>query len=152
MDITSRTIYVENFPLETTRSLLDRLFGNFGTIENIELPTFGPEHPLCRGLAKPKTKGYAFIEFGSLDAAKHACSFFNKLDFILRDDLSEDHKTKKTKLDTDELVNKISDNLEYRRLLNVRVMTKEKHQEMVKRFGDMKFQSLVKTAELLIVT
>ena len=96
-------------------------------------------------------KGYAFIEFDSQDDAKKVVQFFNNLDFILRMS-SSDQPSKRAKLDGDEVSNKIINNLEFSKLLSMRVMPKKTHQELSQRYQESRHQSLVRAAQYLCIT
>lgn len=156
MDTSFRTIYIENFPLNASEKLLERLFSKFGPIKHINMPTFEPEHPLCRGLPKPKTKGYAFVEFSKRGDADQACRFFNDLNYIkLAARLFNGGDIR----DYDELAcesspttQSIIQNLEFRKLLLLRVMPKDRFQELSKQYNEKKLQSLINAARLLMVT
>lgn len=157
MDTSFRTIYIENFPLNASEKLLQRLFVNFGPIKHIELPTFEPEHPLCRGLPKPKTKGYAFVEFTKKDAADKACDFFNDLDYIKMAAQIHNGENVRTvvegwKLEDPSLAQSIVQNLEFRRLLLLRVMPKKQFQELSRAYNEKRLHSLIGAARLLMVT
>lgn len=149
--MSSSSLYIENFPLNTTEATLTKLFSHFGKVKRIELPHFEPEHPICRGLPKPKSKGYAFIEFMSKGDAEKAYIFFNDINHIVHvDDRSsivkyQDH----SELDT--LRIKIMQNLEFKSLLLIRVMPRQKFQELTRHYHEHKFQSSVRAAKLLLV-
>lgn len=157
MDTSFRTIYVENFALGTSQKLLERLFNYFGPIKHIDLPTFEPEHPLCRGLPKPKSKGFAFVEFKQKEAADKACQFFNDLDYIkMVAQLQRDGTLSTPECDIQASQNtmdrmKIIQNLEFRNLLLLRVLPKRKFQELSRGYNEKKLQTLVGAAKLLIV-
>ena len=142
---------MENFPLNTTETVLKKLFSKFGTIKRIDLPTFNPEHPICRGLPKPKVKGYAFIEFSSRDEANKATTFFNDLTFIQFNKQNIPNADSQLKGDDHELRIEIWQNLEFNELLNVRVMPKQTFQDLSDRYNDQKFKSLVRAAKLLAI-
>lgn len=153
MDVSSRTIYIENFPLNTSENTLSKLFKNFGKIKRIDVPTFEPQHPLCRGLPKPKAKGYATIEFTSKDAAEKALEFFNDLNYITQ--IFDDKASESTKNGDEQpdslLRNKIVNNLEFKNLLLLRVMSFRTFQDLKERYNEQRFQSLVRAAKLLII-
>lgn len=144
MENNLRTLYVENFPLETSKTTLTKLFNNFGKVTRVELPTFSPEHPLCKGLPRPKSKGYAFIEFLKQVEARRAQEFFNNLDIIL-------HKDIENTQGMDEICNKIIYNLEYRNLRYLRVMTKEDFTNLTNLYTGQRLSSLIEAAKLLAI-
>lgn len=163
-------MYIENFPLNTTVSLITKLFSNFGQVKGVDLPTFDAKHPICRGSPSPKTKGYAFVEFAKSEEAKKACKFFNDLSYILTaaskllgksevttkleqslaDNLipERDHNSQATI----DLRESILYNLEFRKLLLVRVMTKHQFQKLAAHHNEQRFQSLVRAAKMLVVS
>lgn len=155
--LSETTIYVENFPLETSETTLRKLFQNFGKICNITIPTFPTEHPLCKGLAKPKTQGYAFIEFASIDHANMACDFFNDLKIVLcinndsvyTNELNEKND-KMTEHSHYELMMKIRDNLEFRNLTLLRVMPMKNFNTLKEVFKEKRMMSLIGAAKLLV--
>lgn len=140
-----KTLYVENFPLETTEETLHKLFNYFGKIKRVELPTFASEHPLCKGLPRPKTKGYAFIEYDKQTDADKACNFFNTLENIM-------YKSNTDYVDTNNsLRTVILDNLEFKNFRCLRVMSKEKFTDMTRRYNEQRLISLIEVAKLLVV-
>jgi RNA recognition motif-containing protein len=157
MDTSFRTIYVENFPLNTPERLLQKLFANFGTVKHVDLPTFEPEHPLCRGLPKPKAKGYAFIEFTKKDAADKSCRFFNDLEYIktvariIKSGDTTQQPVNDSLLEDPTLYRSIVQNLEFRKLLLLRVMPKKKFQDLSRTYNEKKLNSLIGAARLLMV-
>lgn len=170
-----RTVYVENFPLTTPVSLVQKLFGNFGHVKGVDMPTFDQTHPICRGLPKPKSKGYAFIEFSHENEAQRACQFFNDLTYILSASVRLDHQdsqsfvsqslsieeikealSRRRQVDdkigeSEDLREKVLSNLEFKKLLLVRVMMKKEFQKLSEHYNQMRFQSLVRAAKMLLV-
>lgn len=152
MDITSNAIYIENFPLDTNENLLRKLFSHFGKIQKIDLPTFESSHPICRGLVNPKTKGFAFIEFTNTDSSDKACRFFNDIDLILRECRHSKQAHKRVKLDGDQLTKAIFENLEFEKLLSMRIMPKGMHKDLTQKYKEARYQSMIRAAHLLVVT
>lgn len=145
MEIDSRILYVENFPLETSKTTLIKLFTNFGKVTRVEVPTFLPEHPLCKGLPRPKSKGHAFIEFLKQDEADRARKFFNNLDIILSSNNTNNN------LEMKDICSGIVCNLEYKNLRCLRVMTKEDFTNLSKLYTHQRLSSLVGAAKLLAI-
>lgn len=177
MDGPSRTLYIENFPLNTTSGLIHKLFAHFGPIKGVDLPTFDANHQMCRGLPAPKAKGYAFVEFANPEDAQKACKLFNGLSYILAAAsklLGQSKLTAKIEesladkaaaasagtsiaLDRDghsmaDLKQTILSNLEYRKLLLIRVMTKHKFQTLAARYNELRLQSQVGAAKMLLIS
>lgn len=150
MDRDERIVYVENFVLNTTETKLSNLFKNFGKVKQIDLPTFDNEHPLNKGLPRPKCKGYAFIEFQTADEASRVCEFYNDLNIILERDTSE-AKSNIESYSLAEIQKKVFENLEFKDLLSLRVMPKVKHVELTRRYNNQRFQSMVRAAKFLVV-
>lgn len=146
MEINLRTLYVENFPLETSKTTLNKLFTNFGKVTRVELPTFSSEHPLCKGLPRPKSKGYAFVEFLKQVEADQAREFFNNLDTILLEDNANNNSGM-----NEDISNKIVRNLEYRKFRCLRVMTKENFTNLTELYIEQRLSSLVGAAKLLAI-
>lgn len=157
MDTSFRTVYIENIPLNASEKLLHKLLVNFGPIKHIELPTFEPEHPLCRGLPKPKAKGYAFVEFAKKESADRACRFFNDLDYIkMAAQIYNGQPAYRVldgpmTLEDSSLAKSIVQNLEFRKVLLLRVMPKKKFQDLSRAYNEKKLHSLVGAARLLMV-
>ena len=150
MDANSRTLYVENFPLTTTEVSLQRLFANFGKVNHLNLPKFDSTHPICRGLPVAKSKGYAFVEFATKDSADSANTLFNDLNFILNS--SNGDTCSNAKLNEQLVAEKLRNNLEFKQLLQMRVMPKKRFQELTDRYNEQRFNSLVRAAKLLYTT
>lgn len=137
------TIYVENFPLETRQDTLLEIFKTFGSIKNIKMATFDPEHPLNKAHKKnshhiPVAKGYSFIEFHTKSGAEEACSYFNDLNRILATDEEDTPGKKGPEGDS-----------RYRLL---RVMSKKNFKDISVRYDEQRYQSLVKVAKRLLIS
>lgn len=140
MDL-AKSIYIENFPLNTTESILKEVFIGFGKIEKIDLPIFGPEHPLTKKLKREQTQGYAFIEFTDKQSVKKACDHFNSISNILQNDteILDDTEDEKFKISG-----------KYNMAL-IRVMPKQLYVTLAKRYDEQRFLSMVNAAKLLVV-
>lgn len=152
MESTNKTIYIENFPLDTREALLHKLFSHFGRIKHLELPTFDINHPLNKGLPVPKTKGYAFIEFSSLGEAENAIKFFNDLENILHEpekDVGDDLKNCQDSKNS--LRAKLLNSLEYKSVIKVRVMSKKFYSSVMLRYKEKKQLAIVMAAKRLAI-
>lgn len=150
MDSANNTIYIENFPLDTRESLLHKLFSHFGRIKHLELPTFDANHPINRGLTVPKTKGYAFIEFSSKAEAENALRFFNSLDNILYN--PEEHQAGDSNDSSKSNLNsKLLNSLEFKNLIQLRVMSKKFHSSVVQQYKEQKQLAIVMAAKRLAI-
>lgn len=67
----AQKIYVGNLPFETSEGAVEELFGAFGEVMSVALPT-------DRETGRPR--GFGFVEMSSVDAAK-AISALNGKDF-----------------------------------------------------------------------
>lgn len=146
MESINKTLYIEQFPLDTSEDKLQEIFSLFGTISSIDIPHFPPEHPLCQGYQKPKSKGYAFLEFLQKSDAERAFKFFNGLENILS--LSQSIESVVEDDTKDDLRNKILHKTEYRSLMPLRVMMKQKYLELEQRYEEQRLKSLIKSAKL----
>lgn len=135
-----RTVYVENLPLATNEIILKEAFSVFGKIDKLDLPTFGPEHPLVKISKRTRNKGYAFIEFTDVQSVQRACDHFNDINNILRYDI-------KSKRDTDDPPTEVSDRFE----LLLRVMPKQRFLTLSNRYEEQRFRSMVNAAKFLLV-
>lgn len=137
-----RTIYVENVPLDTKEIILKEVFCVFGKIDKLDLPTFGPEHPLTKISKRTQNKGYAFIEFTDRQSVKRACDHFNDINNILRYDI-------KSKDNANEPSTEVSDRSKEFSLL--RVMPKQTFLTLSNRYEEQRFHSMVNAAKFLVV-
>ena len=64
----SRKLYVGNLPYETGETDLQELFGRAGTVESVRV---------MRDQATGRSRGFAFVEMASEDAARAAIEKFN---------------------------------------------------------------------------
>lgn len=162
MDLITRTIYVENFPLDTERDVLKKLFTHFGKIKHVEMPTFDKEHPINKNSPLLKAKGYAFIEFYNKSDADKACSHYNNLENILccqqetqlDDNYSDDNKQQQL----DDMTKQVEEHIKPdggqnkfihdNRYKLLRVMSKKNFKEFSRRYDEERFQSLVKASKL----
>ncbi|OQS05636.1 hypothetical protein THRCLA_02270 [Thraustotheca clavata] len=78
-DSIERTIYIENFPSGSDHDSLRKLFARFGKVKLVSMPRFQ---------GSKKFKGFAFIEFASVDAVATA------LETLKRDKKDENAPTK----------------------------------------------------------
>ena len=67
----AQKIYVGNLPFDTSESAVERLFGTYGEVVSVALPT-------DRETGRPR--GFGFVEMSSADAAK-AIAGLNGTDF-----------------------------------------------------------------------
>eukprot|EP00003_Mantamonas_plastica_P003740 TRINITY_DN12936_c1_g1_i9.p1 TRINITY_DN12936_c1_g1~~TRINITY_DN12936_c1_g1_i9.p1 ORF type:complete len:267 (+),score=102.71 TRINITY_DN12936_c1_g1_i9:75-803(+) len=76
----ARTVYAENLPLDAKHEDVKAVFSAFGTVEYISLPQIqvrpGPE-----GEKAKLNKGFAFVEFGSEEAATKAIEASGSIKF-----------------------------------------------------------------------
>lgn len=155
METQSRTIYIENLSLVTTKDNLTELFSKFGKVQDIQLPLFPTEHPINKtrnSQGSTKTKGYAFIEFQDEAEAELARKFFNNLDNILiskeqgkeiqPDDQSGDNNLRAKVLQHD---------LFYR-FQHMRVLSMQDYNRLSEEFKGRKIQSLIEAAKCFVVT
>lgn len=144
----NNTIYVENFHLDTRDALLSKLFSHFGKLRHVELPEFDKNHPINKGSPVLKTKGYAFIEYSTVTEAERAIKFFNDLDTTL---CSTETSAIKLEDEKNSLKSKILFNLEYKSLLDVRVMSKKLYLSLTNRYKEEKQQAIIMAARRLAV-
>jgi RNA recognition motif-containing protein len=67
----AQKIYVGNLPFETSESAVEQLFGTYGEVASVALPT-------ARETGRPR--GFGFVEMSTEDAAK-AIAALNGTDF-----------------------------------------------------------------------
>lgn len=149
-----RTIYVENFPIDISENALNNIFKIFGTIRHVELPTFSPNHPRNKGRSKLQTKGFAFIEYTSIEFAEKACSFFNDLKILSELKYQPKTETSGTCVISDGdkiLLAKLEKCSGHESAYLFRVMSKRTHQYISNQYREMRLQSLIQTAKFLIM-
>jgi RNA recognition motif-containing protein len=64
----SRKLYVGNLPYDTDETALRGLFGEFGSVDSVHLPT---------DKLTGRARGFAFVEMGSTEEAQAAISAVN---------------------------------------------------------------------------
>lgn len=152
MDQNSRILYVDLFPLDTTIEDVKGLFSIIGKVKHINMPTFYHEHPLNKGHSRPRSKGYAFVEYYSTEDAKKACDFFNDLDNMLATVQHPSKEDDSERLATPEdSKSKFLSNPRYILLMPLRVMLKSTYHDLVSEYKEHRFQSLMRVVKALAI-
>ncbi len=75
VEVTSSRIYVGNLSFDASESDLSELFSGVGTVQNVEIVT---------NKYTQKSKGFAFVQLGSVDEAKRAVSELHDKEYMTR--------------------------------------------------------------------
>lgn len=144
-----KSIYIENFPLETSSHVLKNLFSSFGEVNQIDMPTFPPGHILNADRKNLISKGFALIEFKRLEDASRACEFFSDIGLI------REILTRSTDSDSNQTADKIYrliQDTNCKQILSCTVIPKYLYIELNKQYQQQRFQSLTRAAKMLVIS
>ncbi|KAL7072958.1 hypothetical protein ACQ4LE_007922 [Meloidogyne hapla] len=125
-----RTVYVDNLPLNCTRSLLERRCTQFGSVVSILLPqTSRIQRRLVQSsnVNSVHHSGFAFVQFASKTAAKRFCKRYQLNSRLKRTHHSHGHRHKRAKLFTKQNLSHFAmlDDLTMKDSLNEKIGEKE---------------------------